>query len=178
MAQAMIMRRGAAITGLPQFTYTGSYQLIDDGDYNWRIKFLTSGTLRFLTIGGAVDAFIAGGGGGGNYGGGGGGYTRNQLISLIENNDYPIVIGAGGAGCTTAYSTSGQSGGTSSAFGASALGGYGAPSYSTAGGNGGSGVVAYVPQVKMAEAMVLQVAVQRVVVDKEQQRKRLVRIRK
>ena len=26
---------------LPAYTYTGSHQLIDDGNYNWRLKLLT-----------------------------------------------------------------------------------------------------------------------------------------
>ena len=32
---------------LPTYTYTGSHQLIDEGNFNWRLRLLTSGTLAF-----------------------------------------------------------------------------------------------------------------------------------
>ena len=32
---------------LPTYTYTGSQQLIDEGNFNWRLRLLTSGTLTF-----------------------------------------------------------------------------------------------------------------------------------
>ena len=60
----------------PSYTYTGESQLIDDGDGNWRIKFITSGTLTFNDLGNGssgVDIFLVGGGGGG-------GSTRTQTI--------------------------------------------------------------------------------------------------
>ena len=53
-----------AVSKLPKFTYTGTYSLIDDGNGNWRIKFLSSGKFtpaKDMT----VDVFIVGGGGGG-----------------------------------------------------------------------------------------------------------------
>lgn len=119
----------------------GTYQVLEDGDGNWRIKFLSSGTftpLRDMVI----DAFLVGAGGGGTawqvrsyYTGGGGGYTNTVYsIVLVANTEYQIVVGAGGAG--TSNNTAG-SGGTSSAFGSSATGGYGAET--GAGGDGGSG---------------------------------------
>ena len=43
----------------------GTYRVIDDGDKNWRIKFLSSGvftTLKDMTI----DVFLVGAGGGGS----------------------------------------------------------------------------------------------------------------
>ena len=102
------------ITGTPtlnkDFIYTGSCQVIDDSTeaYNeWRIKFLTSGTLKF-TANIAVDIFLVGGGGGGAghvanssgtlcSGGGGGGYTKTlNNITLNKNVSYSIVIGNGG----------------------------------------------------------------------------------
>ncbi|MEA5058850.1 MAG: hypothetical protein VB049_02260, partial [Candidatus Pelethousia sp.] len=46
------------------FTYTGDYALVDDGEGNWRLKFLTSGTFtpkKDMLI----DAFLVGGGGAG-----------------------------------------------------------------------------------------------------------------
>lgn len=129
----------------PKFTYTGTYEYIDDGEGNWRIKFLSSGTftpLKDMTI----DAFLVGGGGGGvrqtsrnYYCGGAGGYTTTRLsIVLSANTEYPIEVGAGGPGLSTTSNTdSATSGGTSSGFGASASGGNGAQGAS--GGSGGSG---------------------------------------
>lgn len=86
MGEALLVRRGGTTySGLPEFTYTGTYSFIDDGSKNWRIRFLTSGTLVFQKIGTNIDLFLVGGGGGGGPGwpgdpyhaggGGGGGYT-------------------------------------------------------------------------------------------------------
>ena len=36
---------------LPTYTYTGSQQLIDEGNFNWRLRLLTSGTLAFSHLG-------------------------------------------------------------------------------------------------------------------------------
>lgn len=152
MAWGKINLTGGASGGLPQFTYTGTYKLLDDGDRNWRIKFLTSGTFtpaKDIT----VDLCIVGGGGStyyvipGNYkyvGGGGGGYTQTVTsIVLQKNTAYSVIVGAGmpgGAGLRP----SGQ-GGTSSMAGYSAAGGYCSPNHSQSygsgclGGNGGSG---------------------------------------
>ena len=66
MGQALMVRRGATPGNpLPTYAYTGSHTLLDDGDGNWRIKFLTSGTLTFLKNPGSMDLFLVGGGGGG-----------------------------------------------------------------------------------------------------------------
>ena len=135
---------------LPAYTYTGSHQLIDDGNYNWRLKLLTSGTLTFSHLGSgasAVDAFLVGGGGGGagspygNYGGGGGGggYTRTETRT-VTLTAYSIVIGAGGSAGDN--SSNGGAGGTTSAFGVTASGGMGGPGGHNElirGANGGSG---------------------------------------
>ena len=135
---------------LPAYTYTGSHQLIDDGNYNWRLKLLTSGTLTFSHLGSgasAVDAFLVGGGGGGagspygNYGGGGGGggYTRTETRT-VTLTAYSIVIGAGGSAGDN--SSNGGAGGTTSAFGVTASGGMGGPgghNEFVRGANGGSG---------------------------------------
>ena len=119
---------------LPAYTYTGSHQLIDDGNYNWRLKLLTSGTLTFSHLGSgasAVDAFLVGGGGGG--------YTRTEA-KTVALTAYSIVIGAGGsAGNNT---SNGGAGGTTSAFGVTASGGMGGPGGHNElirGANGGSG---------------------------------------
>lgn len=134
----------------PEFTYTGSYDLVDDNDHtisdfsnykgNWKIKFLTSGTFKVTNMhgwDGRIDLFLVGGGGAGNAGksflsGGGGGKTAtHKKISISENVNYPIVVGAGG-------SVRAASGGTTSAFSKTANGGEGGKGQS-GGGNGGSG---------------------------------------
>jgi hypothetical protein len=135
---------GAGKNKLPSFTYTGMYSLIDDGDGNRRVKFLTSGTLVF-SRNVTIDVFLVGGGGGSGtatgvgasrvyVGGGGGGYTGTWTsIAIQANVSYSIVVGAGG-------STSGGSGGKSWAFNETlyfANGGQGG--VASKGGNGGSG---------------------------------------
>lgn len=119
---------------LPTYTYTGSHQLLDDGNFNWRLKLLTSGTLTFTHLGSAesqgAQVFLVGGGGGGSWSGGGGGYTRTASATLQTGSGMPVTIGAGGGG--------NAAGGTTSAFGATAAGGS-QGGYRGPGGNGGSG---------------------------------------
>jgi len=133
---------------LPSLEYSGTYILIDDGGGNWRIKFLTSGTLVFAR-GAYVDVFLVGGGGGGarddssGSGGGGGGYTLTFTYQMLSDTSYNITVGAGGA-AGGATINPGSQGGTTSAFGSSASGGYGGKVYVDAthksdGGAGGSG---------------------------------------
>lgn len=145
----MVGGGGDAGGGFPEFTYTGTYNLIDDGKsggkQNWRLKLLSSGTLNFTKISGNLDVFLAGGGGSGGpdgwSSGGGGGYTKNIIgfVPTIGNN-YPIIIGAGGA---IATSHRGNDGGSTSAFGNSALGGKAGQNRDVAppgkGGDGGCG---------------------------------------
>ena len=130
----------------PTYTYTGSSTLIDDGSGNWRIKFLTSGTLTFTNLGTAssgIDVFLVGGGGGAgpHGGGGGGGYTATyKSITVATSQSYAIVVGAGGAG-VKGDNVPGD-GGTSSAFSKSAAGGKAggrlvSSAYGGAGGSGG-----------------------------------------
>ncbi len=126
------------------FSYTGSKNVIHDGNGNWRIKFLTDGT--FITNYDInIDAFLVGGGGGGGRnggGGGGGGYTLSKASnSVLKGVSYSIVIGAGGTG-GQAESKAGSAGGTTTAFSLSAAGGAGGRGYEEPrrhGGNGGSG---------------------------------------
>lgn len=134
----------------PKFTYTGTYEYIDDGGGNWRIKFLSSGVftpLKAMTI----DAFLVGGGGSGAVGlssgvasGGGGGYTETfKKIELTANTEYYIEIGAGGyLNVTSGMNKLGVTGGTTKAFGKSVPGGNGGGNNTgslTHGGDGGSG---------------------------------------
>ena len=103
----------------------GTYQVLDDGGGNWRIKFLSSGTFTPLKDM-VIDAFLlgAGGGSGSDYcGAGGAGYTTTvRSVVLAANTAYPLVIGA--AGTNGNYSgTAATKGGTTSAFAAVANGG-------------------------------------------------------
>lgn len=128
---------GEAPATLPEFTFTGNYELLDDGDGNWRIKCKTSGTLTFTDKNHTLDVFMVGGGGGAPYGGGaGGGYTRlvpNVVIS--KNVQYTVTIGAGGYTINTESATDG--GNTS--FGALSAAGGGRKGTEMGGGSGGSG---------------------------------------
>ncbi len=130
----------------PTYTYTGRHELVADGAYNWKIRFLSSGTLKFSDLGNAakMDLFLVGGGGGASNGGGGGGYTTTQKgLAVAKGASYSIVVGAGGA----ADAEIGGSGGQSSALGYTAKGGAGGRNwnaYAGRGGNGGSGGGAYV----------------------------------
>lgn len=139
------------------FSYTGSCTVIDDSNdadgIQWRIKFLTSGVLKFITEQ-MIDIFLVGGGGAGgalyqsgsgfvsNFygGGGGGGYTKTmKQILLSANTSYTITVGSGGDG--TSYtaggssSVSGVSNGTISGGNAGNSGQY----PTAAGGKGGDG---------------------------------------
>lgn len=136
----------------PDFTYSGSYQLVDDNDSaisasqwanykgNWRLKMLTSGTLTIRNMYGSlgnVDLFAVGGGGGGavsgtTFRGGGGGAGGNATTvsrANITAQTYNVVIGSGGA--------SGQDGTVSSIGQYTANGGK--AGVQVTGGNGGSG---------------------------------------
>lgn len=123
----------------PVYSYTGNAQFVNDGNYNWRVKFLTSGTLRFTSLGNAstIDVFCVGGGSAGTHAqndaggsGGAGGYTKTSSgVSVALNTAIPVVVGAGGVNPSN---NTGAGGGTTQ-FGpfVSAAGG--------AGTNGGSG---------------------------------------
>lgn len=135
MGEGMMLHRiGQRI---PKFTYTGDYEVLDDGHGNWRIKFLTSGTLTFFnSISKGIDVFLVGGGGGGASwvstmaasASGGSGYTETYTeVSVSKGTEYPITVGAGGAGRgrsgTGSGGTSGDDGEDTTAFGYTASGG-------------------------------------------------------
>lgn len=120
------------------FTYTGDCEVVDDGNDDWRVKFLTSGTFT-PNIDALIDAFLVGGGGGGGGdssilagGGVGGGYTTTTFESLKSGISYSVVIGDGGP--------SEKDGEATTAFGAIAYGGGGGKTgYDGGAGTGGSG---------------------------------------
>ena len=157
LEQLTVVYLTLAYRSVPEFTYTGDYEIVQDDDTpiedvssysgDWKIRFLTSGDLTVTDLHGAtdgVDLFLVGGGGSGNKSqndtgawstgaGGGGGYTKTvNGLELAVETPYSIVIGAGGS-----VSDSGADGGSSTAFDYSANGGEGGSGWR--GGNGGSG---------------------------------------
>ena len=139
-----------SFNAIPEFTYTGDYEIVSDDDQpittsqgNWKIRFLTSGTLTFTNLNGAengIDVFLVGGGGGGSRAAGGGGYTKTlKAVKVTVGTAYAIEVGAGGI-AGVGNGRAGSAGGTSNAFGASANGGEANTSASSFhGSNGGSG---------------------------------------
>ena len=126
--------RGKVGAGAPKFTYTGTYNVRDDGV----VELLTSGTLVFLNPA-VVDVFMVGGGSSGayqvttnanKYTGGSGGYTRTiKKVPVSKGVQIPVTIGSGGI--------RGSNGG-SSAFKEFTVNGGTAPS-NTSSGEGGCG---------------------------------------
>lgn len=128
---------------VPVFTYSGTYELVDDTDTqissgaNWKIRFLTSGTFRVSRFNGVenIDIFAVGAGaasGKGKVQGGSGGYTNTvsgQTLAIAT--DYAVTVGEGAL----------ESNGGASSFGslATANGGvyYNASNTAIAGGSGG-----------------------------------------
>ena len=139
------------------FTYTGSYNVRDDGV----VELLTSGTLVFLDPA-VIDVFCVGGGASGSYrisgepvrmggGGGGGGYTATKK-RLSVNGSITVTIGDGAPGTSgpnkpggatsfgnflTAKGGAGQTWATENGTNGGSGGGGGASSLRT-GGTGGS----------------------------------------
>lgn len=137
-----------SFNAIPEFTYTGDFEIVNDADEpittsmdNWKIRFLTSGTLTFTKLNWAkngIDVFCVGGGGnggaGGSYGGGGGGgggYTKTDKSVPVSLTSYDIIVGAAG-GNTSAFGLSanagspgGDSGDISNDYGAGGSGGSG-----------------------------------------------------
>lgn len=138
-----------------KFEYTGEAVYSETGNDEWELEFDSSGSFTPYEAA-TVDIFIVGGGGGGSYGpigdwtsaGGGGGRIFYQRgITLLANQTYSCVIGAGGLGGTSSVQTGSDGGestfmkGTTKLYTAS---GGGAPvwvsdSTHVKGGNGGSG---------------------------------------
>lgn len=167
MGEAFITRRGGSggsSNSIPIFTYTGSYQLVNDNNEivglaykgNWKIRLLTSGVLTFTKLNSAksgIEVFCVGGGGGtkcsnGATSGAGGGYTATgRSITVTPGVAYNITVGAGGAGTnggkTEALGVTANGGdaslsANSPGSGGSGGGSYGATSSGGAGGSNGS----------------------------------------
>ena len=130
---------------IPAFTYTGNYEIVDDSNNvisspstyvgNWKIRFLSSGTLTFsdnMGISSGIDIFVVGGGGSGatgsayignnSFGGGGGGGGAAITVTKFpasSGNSYSVVVGDSKANSSfglngTAYFTA-LAGGSASA---------------------------------------------------------------
>lgn len=141
-----------------KFEYTGEAVYSETGNDEWELEFDSSGSFTPYEAA-TVDIFIVGGGGGGSYGpigdwtsaGGGGGHIFYQRgITLLANQTYSCVIGAGGLGGIgdTPSAQTGSDGGESTFMkGTTKLytaAGGSAPTWTSdfthvKGGNGGSG---------------------------------------
>lgn len=138
-----------------KFEYTGEAVYSETGNDEWELEFDSSGSFTPYEAA-TVDIFIVGGGGGGSYGpigdwtsaGGGGGRIFYQRgITLLANQTYSCVIGAGGLGGTSSAQTGSDGGESTFMKGTTKLytaPGGSAPAWSSdlthvKGGNGGSG---------------------------------------
>lgn len=138
-----------------KFEYTGEAVYSETGNDEWELEFDSSGSFTPYEAA-TVDIFIVGGGGGGSYGpigdwtsaGGGGGCIFYQRgITLLANQTYSCVIGAGGIGGTSSVQTGSDGGESTFMKGTTKLytaPGGSAPAWSSdsthvKGGNGGSG---------------------------------------
>lgn len=158
IAEYGVYRIRMAYRTIPEFTYTGgTYKAYkDDGteitnittynETNWKIHFLTSGTLTFSNLYGAtdgIDVFLVGGGGAGSNptgagAGGGGGYTKTiPNVTVSSNTQYSVTVGEGGAVGTKGVAIGAKGGASSFGTLEPADGGYGGQN--STGGNGGSG---------------------------------------
>lgn len=136
---------------IPDFTYTGDFEVVNDSDEpittsqgNWKIRFLTSGTLTFTDLRSAVngiDVFCVGGGGNGASvgGGGGGGYTSTQKgVILYAGTEISIEIGGSG-GNTSAFGITANAGANANGFNGGAGGSGGGSLVKDGGSDGGDG---------------------------------------
>lgn len=138
-----------------KFEYTGEAVYSETGNNEWELEFDSSGSFTPYEAA-TVDIFVVGGGGGGSYGpvgdwtsaGGGGGRIFYQRgITLLANQTYSCVIGAGGTGGTSSAQTGSDGGESTFMKGTTKLytaAGGSAPTWISdsthvKGGNGGSG---------------------------------------
>lgn len=131
----------------PKYEYTGEHQLIKGENYNWKIKFLTSGILTWLSADTEIDLFLVGGGASGSSTcGGSGGFTKTiKKIKLTKDKKITIEIGSGGnissgiSGGTTKFDSYSAEGGTQASGGCGGGGNVRDTSGKTSqAGNGGS----------------------------------------
>jgi len=106
--------------GVTQTTLTvslnGSPGTYNDGrDINFLVTSTWTPTIADYKYGKIGNILLVAGGGGGAIGGGGGGQVKQSTNILLNYSPYSITVGAGG--------TSGNTGGNTTAFGITALGG-------------------------------------------------------
>ena len=156
------------LRSVPEFTYTGSYQIVDDSDNvisdpnsytgNWKIRFLSSGTFTITNLNGAangIDVFLVGGGGNGNLGfghqagrngyaagggGGGGGYRTTKKGVSVSKTSYSITVGAA-KNKSTAFGYTANPGNSAKTSDGSLSSCEGGPAGATGGASGGRGGV-------------------------------------
>lgn len=93
------------LQGMPVFTYTGKYETVNADTLDWKIKFLTSGTLTFPEEVPTLDVFLVGGGGAGagwaesSYYGAGGASGSGST----NNNPLGGTDGYNGNAASTSY---------------------------------------------------------------------------
>lgn len=138
----MITASGESGTTSPGIVATGG-TLTNDQTYQYH-TFTANGTFEVTEGEGPIDVLlVAGGGAGGGFrgGGGGGGGVILQSGIQVSVGTYPLTVGAGGAGNSS--DALGQSGGNSTGFGLTAIGGGGGGGAGSTqiedGANGGSG---------------------------------------
>lgn len=119
MSEIFMAKRIANIVkkdGIPKFTYTGNYCVMNDGEKDWRIKFLSSGVLMFQSEVGCIDIVATGGCQSAETLNAAESFSQitGKNVSVSENIEYPIIIGAG---------VPNGIGGATSAFDLQAIGG-------------------------------------------------------
>lgn len=126
----IFVQQGGGGPVIPDFTYTGEYQLVNEADGNWKLYLITSGTFT-PNVDMLVDACVFGGGQAGHNGGkstsnnitsspGGqpGMSATSKNIVLEKDHEYVCTIGSGGefggidGGTTTFYTVSATGGST------------------------------------------------------------------
>lgn len=119
MSEIFMAKRIANIVkkdGIPKFTYTGNYCVMNDSEKDWRIKFLSSGVLMCQSEVGSIDVAAVGGNHSDDILDAAESFSQitGKNISVSESVEYPIIIGAGMPNGV---------GGTTSAFDLQAIGG-------------------------------------------------------
>jgi hypothetical protein len=145
------------LNSVPEFTYTGNYKVYDANNADitsnpetqgdWKIKFLTSGTLTFEKLNGAsngIDIFCVGGGGNGSSsgaypgGGGGGGRTVTALNKSVSTIDSYVVTIGGSGGASSFGNLATADGGSNATNECGGAGGSGGGATGYDGGSNGS----------------------------------------
>lgn len=126
------------------FTSNGTFTVTAVGEANLdrnKVDYLIVAGGGSGATGSAVGAEVGSGGAGGYRStvGRSGGNSGPQAKITVTQQNYPIVVGAGGAGWSFNAGQNGNNGSSSSAFGISTTGGGGGGRAGEAGKNGGSG---------------------------------------